>query len=101
MPDNRKERERAELHRAIWNVANNLRESVDDWYFKQYVLGLLFYRYISENLADYINAGEREAKREKVDIKALNIKTDQTGKRKNILRKETNAIIAETEEDIA
>lgn len=61
MADNRKEQERAELHRTIWNIANDLRGSVDGWDFKQYVLGMLFYRYISENLASYINAGEQEA----------------------------------------
>jgi len=59
--DNRKEQERAELHRTIWNMANDLRGSVDGWDFKQYVLGMLFYRYISENLTDYINRGEHEA----------------------------------------
>lgn len=61
MADNRKEQERAELHRTIWNIANDLRGSVDGWDFKQYVLGILFYRYISENLTDYINRGEQEA----------------------------------------
>lgn len=61
MTDNRKEQERAELHRAIWNIANDLRGSVDGWDFKQYVLGMLFYRYISENLTNYIDAGESEA----------------------------------------
>lgn len=61
MSDNKKEQERAELHRTIWNIANDLRGSVDGWDFKQYVLGMLFYRYISENIADYINKGEREA----------------------------------------
>lgn len=61
MPDNRKELQRAELHRTIWNIANDLRGSVDGWDFKQYVLGMLFYRYISENITAYINAGEREA----------------------------------------
>jgi type I restriction enzyme M protein len=61
MADNRKEQERAELHRTIWNIANDLRGSVDGWDFKQYVLGMLFYRYISENLTKYINAGEWEA----------------------------------------
>lgn len=61
MNDNRKEQERSELHRTIWNIANDLRGSVDGWDFKQYVLGMLFYRYISENLTDYINRGEREA----------------------------------------
>jgi type I restriction enzyme M protein len=60
MADNKKEQERAELHRTIWGIANDLRGSVDGWDFKQYVLGMLFYRYISENLAEYINHGERE-----------------------------------------
>ena len=55
MADNRKEQERVELHRAIWNIANDLRGSVDGWDFKQYVLGMLFYRYISENLTVYLN----------------------------------------------
>lgn len=59
--DNRKEQERAELHRTIWNIANDLRGSVDGWDFKQYVLGMLFYRYISENITAYINSGEHEA----------------------------------------
>ena len=59
--DNRKEQERAELFRTIWNMANDLRGSVDGWDFKQYVLGMLFYRYISENITAYINAGEWEA----------------------------------------
>ncbi len=56
MPVNLQERE--ELHKAIWNIANDLRGSVDGWDFKQYVLGFMFYRYISENIANYINAGE-------------------------------------------
>lgn len=55
-----KEQERAELHRTIWQIANDLRGSVDGWDFKQYVLGMLFYRFISENLSDYINANEPE-----------------------------------------
>ena len=61
MADNKKEQERSELHRIIWSIANDLRGSVDGWDFKQYVLGMLFYRYISENLSGYINAGEHEA----------------------------------------
>lgn len=52
---NKKEVERAELHRTIWQIANDLRGSVDGWDFKQYVLGMLFYRFISENLALHIN----------------------------------------------
>ena len=59
--NNSKEQERAELHRAIWQIANDLRGSVDGWDFKQYVLGILFYRFISENLTNYINADERRA----------------------------------------
>ena len=54
MADNRKEQERDELHRMIWGIANDLRGSVDGWDFKQYVLGMLFYRYISENFANYM-----------------------------------------------
>lgn len=61
MADNKREQERAELHRAIWAIANDLRGSVDGWDFKQYVMGMLFYRYISENITAYINAGEWEA----------------------------------------
>ena len=59
--NSKKEQERAELHRTIWAIANDLRGSVDGWDFKQYVLGMLFYRYISENLTNYINRGEIEA----------------------------------------
>ena len=43
-------REREELHRRIWAIADELRGSVDGWDFKQYVLGIMFYRYISENI---------------------------------------------------
>ena len=53
--------ERDELHRAIWAIADELRGAVDGWDFKNYVLGTMFYRYISENLCNYINAGEIEA----------------------------------------
>ncbi len=61
MPEVRKERERDELHRAIWAIADELRGSVDGWDFKNYVLGTMFYRYISENMTLYINRGEHEA----------------------------------------
>lgn len=53
--NNKKEYEREELHKTIWKIANELRGSVDGWDFKQYVLGFLFYRFISENLTNYIN----------------------------------------------
>lgn len=59
--DNKKEQEREELHRAIWAIADELRGAVDGWDFKNYVLGTMFYRYISENLTAYINEGEIEA----------------------------------------
>ncbi|MCL2020440.1 MAG: type I restriction-modification system subunit M [Oscillospiraceae bacterium] len=74
MPDNRKEQERAELHRTIWNIANDLRGSVDGWDFKQYVLGMLFYRYISENISAYINAQEWEAGDNSFDYAAISDK---------------------------
>jgi len=59
--DHNKEAQRAELEKTIWNIADSLRGSVDGWDFKAYVLGTLFYRYISENLTDYIDKGEHEA----------------------------------------
>ncbi len=58
--NNKKEQERAELHKTIWSIADDLRGSVDGWDFKSYILGLLFYRFISENLTNYINDGERK-----------------------------------------
>lgn len=61
MADNKKEQERDELHRAIWAIADELRGAVDGWDFKNYVLGTMFYRYISENLCSYINDGEAKA----------------------------------------
>lgn len=61
MADTKKEQERDELHRAIWAIADELRGAVDGWDFKNYVLGTMFYRYISENLTRYINQGEQEA----------------------------------------
>lgn len=60
MADNKKEVERAELHRTIWAIADEMRGSVDGWDFKSYILGMLFYRYISENITTYINKGEWE-----------------------------------------
>jgi len=61
MPSNNTtEQERTQLYRTIWQIANDLRGSVDGWDFKQYVLGMLFYRFISENLTHYINKHERK-----------------------------------------
>ncbi|WP_188043271.1 type I restriction-modification system subunit M [Changpingibacter yushuensis] len=56
-----KEAQRAELHKTIWRIANDLRGSVDGWDFKSYVLGMLFYRFVSENLTSYLNEAERAA----------------------------------------
>ena len=61
MADIKKEQERDELHKAIWSIADDLRGAVDGWDFKQYVLGIMFYRYVSENLTNYINEGEHAA----------------------------------------
>ncbi|OUQ25090.1 type I restriction-modification system subunit M [Lachnoclostridium sp. An131] len=71
MADVRKEQERDELHRAIWAIADELRGSVDGWDFKSYVLGMMFYRYISENLTNYINEGEIEAGNDDFDYALL------------------------------
>lgn len=60
MADIKKEQEREDLHRAIWSIANNLRGSVDGWDFKNYVLGTMFYRYISENFAAWVEKDEDE-----------------------------------------
>ena len=69
--DNKKEQEREELHRAIWAIADELRGAVDGWDFKSYVLGTMFYRYISENLASFINQGEEEAGDAEFDYASL------------------------------
>ena len=63
--------ERDELHKTIWGIADDLRGSVDGWDFKQYVLGMMFYRYISENLTAYINRGEQEAGEADFDYAAM------------------------------
>ena len=59
--DTKREQQRKELHDAIWAIADELRGAVDGWDFKNYVLGTMFYRYISENLAAYIDDGEHAA----------------------------------------
>ena len=50
--------QRAQLHNQIWKIANDVRGSVDGWDFKQFVLGTLFYRFISENFTNYIEGGD-------------------------------------------
>lgn len=54
--------QRAELQSKIWKIANEVRGSVDGWDFKQYVLGTLFYRFISENFSNYIEGGDESFK---------------------------------------
>lgn len=54
MADTTKEQQRSELHKTIWSIAEDLRDSIDGWDFKQYVLVMLFYRFISENLCEYL-----------------------------------------------
>lgn len=71
MAGNKKEQEREEVHRAIWAIADELRGAVDGWDFKNYVLGTMFYRYISENLTHYVNQGEFEAGNKDFDYAQL------------------------------
>ncbi len=59
--ENKETVQRAELHRKIWAIADDVRGAVDGWDFKQYILGILFYRFISENITEFFNAAEREA----------------------------------------
>lgn len=56
-----REKQRNELHKTIWSIADKLRGSVDGWDFKAYVLITLFYRFISEDITNYINAEESKA----------------------------------------
>ena len=82
-----KEQERAELHRAIWQIANDLRGSVDGWDFKQYVLGILFYRFISENLTNYINSDERRSGKKDFNYAALSDKEAEFGRADTVKEK--------------
>ena len=69
--DTKREQEREEIHRSVWAIADELRGAVDGWDFKNYVLGTMFYRYISENLTNYINKGELEAGNADFDYASL------------------------------
>ncbi len=77
---NNKELERDELHKTIWKMANDLRGTVDGWDFKQYVLGLLFYRFISENIENYVNNNQRKAGLENFEYRNLSDEEAQNGK---------------------
>ena len=81
MKDVMKAQEREELHRTIWAIANDLRGAVDGWDFKQYVLGMLFYRYISENLASYVNLGEWDAGRKSFEYAKLTDREAESARR--------------------
>jgi type I restriction enzyme M protein len=89
MSDNKpiatKEQERAELHRAIWQIANDLRGSVDGWDFKSYVLGMLFYRFISENLTRHLNDENSEGK--DFNYEKLDDKTAEFGRKETVIEK--------------
>ncbi len=78
--NNIKENEREELHKTIWKIANELRGAVDGWDFKQYVLGLLFYRFISENIETYVNENQREAGLENFEYRNISDEEALLGK---------------------
>ena len=82
MPSNK---ERDELHKAIWSIADDLRGSVDGWDFKQYILGIMFYRYISENITNYINEGERKAGDKNFDYATLSDEVAES-ERQNLVK---------------
>lgn len=84
---NTKEVERAELHKTIWRIANDLRGSVDGWDFKSYVLGMLFYRFISENLTAYLNQQERKAGDKDFDYAKLSDKQAKLGRDETVKEK--------------
>lgn len=73
----KREQERQQLYSTIWGIANKLRGSIDGWDFKQYVLGIIFYRYISENLTNYINEGEHKSGNKNFDYRKLTDKESQ------------------------
>ena len=76
-------RQRAELHRKIWAIANDVRGAVDGWDFKQYILGILFYRFISENITEYFNLVEREAGDTEFDYAKISDEEAETDFRPN------------------
>lgn len=82
-----REIERSELHRTIWRIANDLRGSVDGWDFKSYVLGMLFYRFISENLTAYLNEQERRAGHTNFDYASLSDTEAMQGRAETVKEK--------------
>ena len=82
-----REQERNELHRTIWQIANDLRGSVDGWDFKAYVLGMLFYRFISENLTAYLNRAEHEAGNAEFDYAGISDEMAEFGRAETVREK--------------
>ena len=81
------EKERSELHKTIWNIADELRGSVDGWDFKQYILVVLFYRFISENLTNYINKCEQDSGEKEFDYTKLSDERAKIGRESTIKEK--------------
>ena len=81
------QQERAELHKTIWKIANDLRGSVDGWEFKAYVLGSIFYRFISENICDYIHGIMKEAGEPDFDYTAISDEMAQNIRQKMVEEK--------------
>jgi type I restriction enzyme M protein len=79
--------DRAELHKTIWRIANDLRGSVDGWDFKQYVLGMLFYRFVSENLTAYLNEHQHKAGQKDFDYTKLSDKQAEFGRKETVHEK--------------
>ena len=79
--------EKAELHKTIWKIANELRGSVDSWDFKSYVLGILFYRFISENLTDYLNRHQQAAGAKDFDYTTLSDEKAEFGRETTVAEK--------------
>jgi type I restriction enzyme M protein len=81
------ETQRAELHKTIWRIANDMRGSVDGWDFKTYVLGMLFYRYISENLTAYLNDHQHRAGDTGFDYSKLKDELAEFGRKETVAEK--------------
>ena len=79
--------QRAELHKTIWRIANDMRGSVDGWDFKTYVLGILFYRYISENLTSYLNEHQHRAGDKSFDYSILSDSQAEFGRKETVAEK--------------
>ena len=79
--------DRAELHKTIWRIANDLRGSVNAWDFKTYVLGMLFYRFISENLTSYLNQHQHKAGETGFDYSKLSDEQAEFGRKETVVEK--------------